>query len=218
VLTSRAGDLRIVEPTRRNDTLATVQHADLPASAAGPRMLITPAAMQRHGWRAQRSAWLVTLPHHATAAELRVARTAAAQVGFAIEPPSGPGSAATVQDAATLVGAALALLIIILCIGLLRSESAGDVRTLTANGAPAGTRRAIAASTAATMAVLGVVLGVGGAYLASIAAFHADLTRLLPVPWSHLVGIAVGLPLAATVLAWLVAGREPPLIARRALD
>ena len=218
VLTSRTERLRIVDPARRNDTIATVEHATLPPFTAGPSMLITPTAMQRNGWRSQRFGWLITLPRPPTAAELHEARTAAAQIGFVVELPDTPGDATAVQDAATLIGAATALLIIVTTIGLLRSESAGDVRTLTANGAPRRTRRAIAASTATTMGVLGVLLAVGGAYLASIAAFRADLGRLSPVPWPQLLGIAIGVPLLATVLAWLAAGREPPMIARRALD
>jgi hypothetical protein len=40
----------------------------------------------------------------------------------------------------------------------------------------------------------------------------------MPVPVTHLLVIAVGLPLAATAAGWLVAGREPRGYARQALD
>jgi len=38
------------------------------------------------------------------------------------------------------------------------------------------------------------------------------------VPVDDLVVIVVGLPLAATIGGWLLAGREPPTIARQPLE
>jgi putative ABC transport system permease protein len=93
-----------------------------------------------------------------------------------------------------------------------------DVRTLTATGAAAGTRRALTASTAAALAVLGVVLGKGGAYVALVAAYRTDLGQLVPLPLTHLLSLAIGLPVAATVAGWILAGREPRRFLRQALE
>jgi hypothetical protein len=48
-------------------------------------------------------------------------------------------------------------------VGLIRSEAAGDLRTHTATGATAITRRTITAATGGALALLGVVLGAAGA-------------------------------------------------------
>ncbi|MEA2715967.1 MAG: putative transport system permease protein, partial [Actinomycetota bacterium] len=85
-------------------------------------------------------------------------------------------------------------------------------------GATGRTRRALTASTAGALALLGVALGTAGAYTAVTAAYHADLDRLVPLPVAHLVLLAVGLPLLATTGGWLLAGREPPALARQAPD
>ena len=96
-----------------------------------------------------------------------------------------------------MVGALLALAIVAMTIGLIRSESAGDLRTLTATGAGPRTRRALTASTAGALALLGVVLGTAGAYIALVAGYHADLGALRRPPFANLLALAIGLPLVA---------------------
>ncbi|HZX55257.1 MAG TPA: hypothetical protein VFE86_11285, partial [Ilumatobacteraceae bacterium] len=113
---------------------------------------------------------------------------------------------------ATTVGVLLALSVLAMTVGLIRSESAGDLRTLTATGASSLTRRAITATTSGGLALLGVGLGIVGAYAALIA---GRLKHLAPLPWSDLVLIAVVTPVAAAAIGWLFAGREPAAIARR---
>ena len=93
---------------------------------------------------------------------------------------------------------------------LIRSESAGDVRTLTATGATSRTRRALTATTAGALALLGALLGVAGAYMALIATYHDDLGYLGRIPLLPLVLIVAALPLAAATAGWLLAGRESP--------
>ncbi|MGN6695292.1 MAG: ABC transporter permease, partial [Aquihabitans sp.] len=85
-------------------------------------------------------------------------------------------------------------------------------------GASSRSRRAITATTAGALAALGVVVGVGGAYLALIAGYHADLSQLLPLPWPQLATLTLGLPLLATVIGWLLAGREPAGFSRQTFD
>ena len=165
--------------------------------------------MQRHGWVPLRTGWLVETPTPLTPDQIARARDAAADDGLTIEVRRTQDGVAEVRTIATIVGALTALAIVAMTIGLIRSESSRDLRTLTATGASPRTRRAITASTAGALALLGVVLGVAGAYVALIAAYHADLAQLVPPPTLNLIGLVVGLPLAAAAAGWVLAGREP---------
>ncbi len=84
---------------------------------------------------------------------------------------SRSGAAAVVRHDAALASAAalLALAILALTVGLIRGESSGDLRTLTATGASARVRRTLTATTAGALGLLGALLGVGGAYLVLVA-------------------------------------------------
>ena len=120
--------------------------------------------------------------------------------------------------AATVAGALLALGILALTVGLIRSESAADLRTLTATGATSRMRRTLTATTAGALALLGALLGVAGAYAVLVATYHDDLGHLSDVPIVHLAFAVFGVPLAATAAGWLLAGREPPAIARTVIE
>ena len=61
----------------------------------------------------------------------------------------------------------IALGVLAMSVGLIRSESAGDLRTLAAIGASGRTRRAITSATAGALALLGAVLGSAVAFAAS---------------------------------------------------
>src|SRR5262249_22066974 len=115
-------------------------------------------------------------------------------------------------------GALLALGILALTVGLIRGESAGDLRTLTATGATSAIRRTLTATTAGSLALLGGLLGVAGAYIALAAMHHDDLGYLGSVPVLYLALAILGVPLAAAAAGWLVSGREPPAIARAAIE
>jgi putative ABC transport system permease protein len=197
---------------------APTQRVDLPAYSSAPHSLITTTALQRNGWTTRRAAWIVETVRPLTSAQIKAAREAAADVGLEIEVRDQQDGLAALRTGATTVGALLALAIVAMALGLIRSESARDLATLTATGAAARTRRALTASTAAALAIPGVVLGTVGAYIALVAAFRSDLHELGPLPLRHLLALAVGLPLAALVAGWLLAGREPAAFARRQLD
>ena len=62
--------------------------------------------------------------------------------------------------------------------------------------------------------LLGAVLGTVGAYTALVARYLDDLAPLGRVPVVNLAVVLVGLPVAAAVAGWLLAGREPPALAR----
>ena len=71
-------------------------------------------------------------------------------------------------------GALFALGILLITVGLIRSESAVDVRTLAAVGAESGTRRMLTAASAGGLALLGAGLGIAGAYLTLFATFSTS--------------------------------------------
>ena len=112
---------------------------------------------------------------------------------------------------ATAAGVVLALAILALTVGLIRSETAGDLRTLTAAGATPRIRRALTATTAGALALLGALLGIAGAYLVLSAMYHDDLGYLSHAPVAWLLLVTVGLSLTATAAGWvlLAANREP---------
>jgi putative ABC transport system permease protein len=133
----------------------------------------------------------------------------AGQDGLTIESRRGGQALAAVRTGATAAGVLLALGVLSMTVGLIRAEAAGDLRTLTAAGAPSGVRRGLTAATAGALAVLGAVLGGAGAYLALVAAYWGNLGQLAPVPAVDLAVIVAGLPLLAAGAGWLLAGREP---------
>jgi putative ABC transport system permease protein len=118
----------------------------------------------------------------------------------------------------TAASALLAFAILPMTIGLIRSESAGDLCTLTATGATSRIRRMLTATTAGALALLGALLGVAGAYVVLLATYHDDLGYLIDVPVLYFVLAVIGVPLAATAAGWLVTGREPPAIARTVIE
>jgi putative ABC transport system permease protein len=99
-----------------------------------------------------------------------------------------------------------------------------EVMTLAdlATGAGGSTRRTITATTAGALAFTGAVVGIVGGYLAAIGFFRSNsldgLSSLTSIPVTNLLVILVGMPLAATVLGWLLAGRDPGSIARQPLE
>lgn len=116
-----------------------------------------------------------------------------------------------------LLGVLLAVAVLAVTTGLLRTEAGGQLRTLTANGATSRTRRDLSAATTGGLCLLGAVLGTAGAYVGLIAG-APDVGALTPVPAVHLGILVVLLPAVATAAAWLLGGREPLSIARQATE
>jgi putative ABC transport system permease protein len=112
----------------------------------------------------------------------------------------------------------VALSIVAMAVGLVRSEAGRDLRILTAAGATRRTRRSLTAATAGALAALGVILGTAGAYVGLTAGFAQDLGALSPVPLAHLAALFLGLPLIATMAGWLISGRGIVDIARQPMD
>ena len=190
-----------------------------PTVGAGlaPDSFVTLDGLRRRGWEATPSGWLVEASEPLTSEQVADARKFAAASGLTIE-TRRESSSTTPIAIATAAGALLALAILAMTVGLIRSESARDLRTLTATGATSTIRRTLTGATAGALALLGAVLGVAAAYLALAATYLDDLAYLGRIPVLPLALIVVGVPLAATAAGWLLAGREPPAIARTAID
>ena len=103
-------------------------------------------------------------------------------------------------------------------VGLIRTEAASDLRTLTATGATSTTRRTLTATTAGTLALLGTLTGAAGAYLALAAGHRSDSGVLSHPPVLYLTITILGISAAAALSGWLLAGRQPPAVARRVLE
>jgi putative ABC transport system permease protein len=179
---------------------------------------LTTAAVQRLGLAVVPSAWLIQADGPLTGQQLQTARAAAAGIGLYVEATTKQGSLAPLRNWSTAVGILLALGVLAMTVGLIRSETAGDLRILTAAGASSTTRRTITAATSGALALLGSLLGAAGAYIALLVWYRSDLSPLRRVPVGNLVVIVVGLPVLAAVGGWLLAGREPSAIARQPLE
>ena len=182
-----------------------------------PDSFVTSNGLRRHGWKQVPAGWLVESSRPLTSDQIAAARNLAAEAGLEIETQREHTSLTAPMAIATAAGALLALAILAMTVGLIRSESAGDLRTLTATGATGRIRRTLTAATAGALAFLGALLGVAGAYVVLIATYHDDLGYLSGVPALYLVLIVVGVPLTAAAAGWLLAGREPPVVARPAI-
>jgi putative ABC transport system permease protein len=183
-----------------------------------PTSFITLDGLRRRGLRQIPSGWLLESSRPLSSEQIADARELAANAGLTTETRRESDSFTTLIAIATAAGALLALAILAMTVGLIRSESAGDLRTLTATGATSGIRRTLTASTAGALALLGALLGVGGAYLAVGATYSDKLDYLGRIPVLYLVLMIVGIPLAAAAAGWLLAGRQPPTIARQAIE
>ncbi len=190
----------------------------LPLYSSAPGTLLTTSAVQRLGLDVVPSAWLIQADGPLTSQQLQTARTTAAGIGLYVEAKTSQGSLAPLRNWSTAVGIVLALGVLGMTVGLIRSETARDLRILTAAGASSTTRRAITGATSGALALLGALLGTIGAYVALVVWYRSDLSPLGRVPIANLVVIVVGLPLLAAVAGWLLAGREPPAIARQPLE
>ena len=202
-------------PTARPNIQTITQ---LPGYTSDPDTLLTSHGMQTFGLQAVPAGWIIALSTPLTSAQVDTARKLAASGGLSVETNSHQKSLAPLRNWSTVAGIVVALGVLAMTVGLIRSETGNDLRTLTASGASSTTRRAITGATAGALALLGALLGTGGAYAALLAWHRSNLHPLTHIPIVNLVVIVAALPLVATVGGWLLAGREPPVIARQPLE
>jgi putative ABC transport system permease protein len=215
VLTVERGEL-FFEPMRP-ELVKGPGHLE-PGYSSLPGSFITPSALSRRGWDSVRAAWLVEAATPITDDQFAESREAAAAAGITVERRDDQADLAALRIGATAVGTLLALGILATTVGLIRSESAGDLRILTATGAGSRIRRRLTAATAGGLAVMGALLGVGGAYLALLAFHLEDLGALSPMPVAHVALLVLGVPALAAGAGWMLAGKQPDSITRHPIE
>jgi putative ABC transport system permease protein len=195
---------------------------ELPSGTSAPNTVITEYAVHQLALQTIVSGWLVQTTQPLSALQLNDARSTAAAAGMSIETKSSIPTSASIIDWATLVGILLALGILAMSIGLIRSEAASDLRILTAAGASSFMRRNLTAVTAGALALIGAVVGTAAGYIALIAFCRTNnldgLSSLSSVPVANLLIILVALPVGATVGGWLLAGREPATFSHQPIE
>jgi putative ABC transport system permease protein len=163
--------------------------------------------------------WLIQTTGAITPAQQDAARQLALAAQSFVETDSGLPGVSEITGGAIAAAILLALGVLAAITGLIRAETARDLRTLTAVGAGSGTRRTITAVTAGALGLLSAVGGTALVYLAVTAWAHGSLDSTLGhVPAADLIAILAGLPLAAAAGGWLMSGRQPPAIARQPLE
>jgi putative ABC transport system permease protein len=194
----------------------------LPSGTSAPNTVITEHAVRQFHLTTTTAGWLIQTPDSLTAGQISATQQAAAAAALTVEARNSIPTSAEILDVATVFGILLALGILAMSVGLLRSETASDLRTLTATGAGSTARRAISAATAGALALIGAVVGIVAGYIAAIGFFRTSqldtLSSLTSIPVANLLLILVGMPVAAVVGGWLLAGREPSAIGRRPLE
>jgi putative ABC transport system permease protein len=199
----------------------------LPTGIHAPDMLVTEHAV--HDLRISSRVigtpigWFADAAEPITPGQIHDAQALAATAGLSIETKNDEPTSSTVVNWATVFGIAMALCILAMSVGLIRSETANDLRTLAATGASSATRRVLAAATAGALGLLGAVLGTFAAYIGVIGwlrgnSLHGGIAALGNVPVANLLVILLGLPVLAAAAGWLLAGRRPSGIARQPIE
>ena len=202
------------------------EESQLPIGTSAPNTVITESALHRLHIADQNSlaGWMLQSNSAITSAQLTSAQSLAAGNSLSIESKNDAPTSAEIVNWATVFGIALALGVLAMSVGLIRSETASELRTLTATGASSRTRRALTAVTAGGLAFLGALLGTAAAYVGLVGWFRSNpleggLSDIIDhVPWNNLFFILVALPIAAVLIGWLLAGRDPKGIATRPLE
>jgi putative ABC transport system permease protein len=195
----------------------------LPTGTSAPNTVITEHAIHKFGLTTTTAGWLIQTPQPLTATQKHNATAAAATAGLTVESKNDQPTSAQVINWATVFGIFLALGILAMSVGLIRSETGRDLRTLTAAGASSGTRRTLSAATAGGLGLLGAVLGTFAGYVGVIGwlrdnSLNGGISALGNVPVSNLLLILVGMPLVAAGVGWVLAGRDPGTISQQPLE
>ncbi len=191
----------------------------LPSGTSAPNTVLTTQAVRRLHLQLIPYGWLIQAPAPLTATQISAARELAISSDATIETKSGELGLGEISDGATAFGILLALGVLVMTVGLIRSEAAHDLRTLTAVGASSGIRRTIVGATAAVIGLLSAVLGTAAAAIAALAWAKSSPSAVFGgVPAIDFLLILVGLPTVAAIGGWLLAGRNPSAIARQPLE
>jgi putative ABC transport system permease protein len=190
----------------------------LPSGTSAPNTVITEHAIRTLGLQTGPegvAGWLIQTASPLASGQIHTAKLAATAANMTVETRSSVPTSATIIDWATVFGIALALAILAMSVGLIRSETASDLRTLAAAGASGRTRRNLTAATAGALGLTGAVLGTVGGYVATAGWFRTNSLNgglgaiFTTVPVTNLLIILIGMPLVAAIGGWLLAGRQP---------
>ncbi|MGH3206332.1 MAG: FtsX-like permease family protein, partial [Trebonia sp.] len=186
---------------------------------SAPNSVITPQAVKALGETSVPVGWLIQSPTGLTSAQVNGARQSALALGATIETKSGQLSLGEISNGATVGGLLLALGVLAMTVGLIRSETLRDLRTLTAAGAGARTRRALTGVTAGAIAFLGAALGTVAGFLAVLSWAHSNIIGVFgSLPWSDVGLLVIGMPLIGAIAGWLLGGRQPSAVSRQPLE
>ena len=202
------------------------EEGQLPIGTSSPNTVITESALHRLHLAGQNSlgGWMILAHNPITQPQLTSANSLAASGDLSIESKNDEPTSAEIVNWATVFGIALALGVLAMSVGLIRSETASELRTLTAAGASSRTRRSLTAVTAGGLAFLGALLGTVAAYVGLIGWFRSNALEgglsdiINHVPWDNLFFILIAMPVVAVLIGWVLAGREPTGIGSRPMD
>ena len=202
------------------------EESRLPIGTSSPNTVITESALHRLHVASQNSlgGWTILAGAPITQAQLLSANSLAASGDLSIESKNDAPTSAEIINWATAFGIALALGVLAMSVGLIRSETASELRTLTAAGASSRTRRSLTAVTAGGLAFLGALLGTVAAYVGLLGWFRSNRLEggvsdiINHVPWDNLFFILIAMPIVAILIGWVLAGREPTGIATRPME
>jgi putative ABC transport system permease protein len=202
------------------------EESQLPTGTSAPNTVITESALRRLHFASQSSldGWIIQASSAISSAQITNAQALAATTDLSIESKNDAPTSHEIVNWATVFGIALALGILGMSVGLIRSETASELRTLTATGASSRTRRSLTAVTAGGLAFLGALLGTVAAYVGLAGWFRSNareggLSDIIDhIPWSNLFLIVIAMPIVATIVGWMLAGRDPTGISTRPME
>jgi putative ABC transport system permease protein len=195
----------------------------LPSGTSGPNTVITEHAMREFHIQATTNDWMILGPRPFTATQISSAELAASTAQLSVEAKNDQPTSFAVITWATIFGIVIALGVLGMSVGLVRSETAGDLRMLAATGASSFTRRTLTAVTAGALGFLGALLGTIGGYVGMIGwlrgnSLNGGIAALGNIPVADLLLLLLGMPAFAAVIGWLFAGREPAAMAHQAIE
>ncbi len=195
----------------------------LPTGTSAPNTVITEHAMKEFHIQATTTDWLVQRTQAFSASQISSAQLAASTAQLSVESKNDQPTSFAVITWATIFGIVIALGVLGMSVGLIRSETASELRTLTATGASSYARRTISAVTAGALGFFGALLGTVGGYVALIGwlrgnSLNGGIASLGNVPVADLLFILLGMPAFAALVAWLFAGREPTAMAHQPIE
>ena len=195
----------------------------LPSGTSAPNTVITERAMREFHISSTTSDWLVQGSQPFTAAQISGAELAASTTQLSVESKNDQPTSSGVIGWATVFGIVIALGVLGMSVGLVRSETASDLRTLAATGASSYTRRTLTAVTAGALGFLGALLGVVGGYIGMIGwlrsnSLNGGIAALGNVPVADLLVLLLAMPAFAAAVGWVFAGREPAAMAHQAIE